>query len=101
MDFKLIWTERAISDLADIVHYYRRELQSPEAGRKVGSAIIDRVEILRLFPDIGPRYPKKDGIHRQVYCYDYRIFYRADRASRIVYIVRVWHGRQDLAALEL
>jgi plasmid stabilization system protein ParE len=101
MDFKLIWTNRALSDLAAIVRYYREEEKSAEAALKVGSAIVEHVEVLRTFPDIGPRYPKKDGIHREVLCYDYRIFYRVDRDTRTVYIARIWHGRQDPASLEL
>lgn len=101
MDFKLSWTECAISDLAEIVRHYREDEKSVEAARKVGSAIIDRVEVLQTFPDIGPRYPRKDGAHREVLCYDYRIFYRVDQEARIVHIARVWHGRQDPSSLEL
>ena len=77
MDFKLIWTNRAISDLAEIVRYYVEVEQSREAARKVGTSILDRVELLRTFPDIGPRYQRGHGIHRQVLCFTYRIFYRS------------------------
>ena len=101
MDFKLIWTQRAISDLSAIVRYYLEDEKSVEAAAKVGPAIVERVEILQTFPDIGPRYPRKDGVHREVLCFDYRIFYRVDRESRVVYIARIWHGSQDPASLEL
>src|SRR5258707_388636 len=101
MDFKLSWTDRALADLAEVVRHYREDEKSVEAARKVGFAIIDRIEILQSFPDIGPRYPKKDGIHREVHCYDYRIFYRVDRDARLVYIARIWHGSQDPSLLEL
>jgi len=101
MDFKLSWTEKALADLAEVVRYYREDEQSVEAAQKVGSAIIDRVEILESFPDIGPRYPRSGGTHREVLCYDYRIFYRVDHEARVVYIARIWHGRQDPALLEL
>lgn len=47
MDFKLSRTERALSDLAEIVRHYREDVQSVEAATKVGSAIIERVEILQ------------------------------------------------------
>lgn len=100
MDFKLIWTTRALSDLEAIVRYYREEEKSVQAASKVGSAMVEHVEVLRTFPYIGPRYLKKDGVHREVLCFDYRIFYRVDRDARAVYIARIWHGRQDPAALE-
>jgi plasmid stabilization system protein ParE len=101
MDFKLIWTQRALSDLSEVVRHYREDEKSVEAAAKVGSAIVERVEVLQTFPDIGPRYPRKNGVHREVLCFDYRIFYRVDREARVVYIARIWHGSQDPASLEL
>jgi plasmid stabilization system protein ParE len=101
MDFELIWTERALSDLEQAVRYYREDQKSIEAALRVGAEIVERVEVLKSFPDIGPLYPKKSGIHREVLCFDYRIFYRVDRDAKIVYIARVWHGRQDLGKLVL
>ena len=58
MDFKLSWTELAVADLAEIIRYYREDEKSVEAASKIGAAIIDRVEVLQTFPDIGRRYPK-------------------------------------------
>jgi plasmid stabilization system protein ParE len=101
MDFSLIWTEQALGDLEAVVRYYRDEKNSIETAARVGSEFIERVEILKSFPDIGPLYPRKSGVHREVLCYDYRIFHRADHDAKIVYIARVWHGRQDLRSLEL
>ena len=47
-----------MADLAEIIRYYREDEKSVEAASKIGAAIIDRVEVLQTFPDIGPRYPK-------------------------------------------
>ena len=101
MGFKLSWTDRALADLEEVVRHYREDEGSVEAAAKVGSAIVDRVEVLQSFPDIGPRYPRRDGIHREVLCYDYRIFYRVDHDACVVCIARILHGRQDPASLEL
>ena len=101
MDFKLIWTEIALFDLEQIVRYYRDEQKSGYAARRVGTEIVQRVEVLKSFPDIGPLYPRKTGFHREVLCFDYRIFYRVDRDTHTVFIARVWHGRQNLDNLAL
>jgi plasmid stabilization system protein ParE len=101
MDFKLSWTDRALADLEEVVRHYREDEKSLEAAKKVGTAIIERVEVLQTFPDIGPRYPRKDGVHREVLCHEYRIFYRVDHDTRVVHIARIWHGRQDPSSLEL
>ena len=100
MDFELIWTHRASADLEDIVKYYKVEKGSESAALRVGGAIIDRVEILRSFPDIGPLYPRYVGPHREIFCYKYRIFYRVDRTDSKIFIARVWHGRMDFEALQ-
>ncbi len=101
MDFSLIWTERALSDLEAIVRYYRHEKKSIHAASTVGKALLARVELLRQFPDIGPLYPRKSGIHRELLCYEYRIFYRVDDKAKVIFITRIWHGRQDPEFLEL
>jgi plasmid stabilization system protein ParE len=101
MDFELVWAHRASADLEDIVKFYKIEQQSESVAVKVGSAIIDRVEILRSFPDIGPLYPRYVGPHREIFCYKYRIFYRVDRDQAKVFVARIWHGRMDLDALQL
>jgi plasmid stabilization system protein ParE len=101
MDFQLIWTDNAIADLRGVVAYYVHEEKSAESALKVGNAIVERVEILRSFPDIGPRYPRVGGAHREIQCYDYRIFYKVDRDRNIVYVARVWHGARNLESLKL
>lgn len=101
MDFKLIWTERALSDLEQVVRYYQEDQKSPETAQRVGIEIVERVEVLKTFPDMGPLYPRKSGTHREILCYDFRIFYRADHESNVVYIARIWHGRQDINHLDL
>ena len=80
-----------------------RDLGSGLCPCRIGrcSGIVDRIEVLQTFTDIGPRYPTRGGIHREVLCYDYRIFYRVDHEARVVYIARVWHGRQNPTSLEL
>ena len=98
MDLKLIWTARALADLAEIVRHYREDEKSVEAARKVSAAILDRVEVLQTFPDIGPRYPRKDGPPSGS---PLLRLYRVDRRARIVYIAHIWHGRQDPSSLEL
>ena len=101
MDFKLVWTEKALSDLEKAVIFYRDVQKSSKAAARIASGIIERVEVLKSFPDIGPLYPRKTGIHREVICFDFRIFYRVDHDAKVVYIARVWHGRQDPNTLVL
>lgn len=101
MDFKLIWTAKATIDLEDIVQYYVREERNPLVAAKVGKAIFARVEILQVFPDIGPLYPREVGPYREIFCYRYRIFYRVSKKTKEIFIVRIWHGNRDISKLDL
>ena len=45
-----------------------------------------------------PRYPRIGGAHREIQCFDYRIFYKVDRDKKIVYVARVaWRTRSRIS----
>ena len=91
MDFKVDWTDPALADLGEIVAFIARD--DPDAAERVGTAIIDHVEILRTFPFIGPAYPRGSaGDRREIVCGNYRIFYRVSEQRKLVEILTIWHG---------
>ena len=51
MDRKLIWTEKASSDIEAIVRYIAR--RNPNAAARIGIGIYDRAQILLEHPDAG------------------------------------------------
>ena len=94
MDFKLIWTDSAISDLKEICGYIARD--NPPASAKTGKGILGHVKILETFPLIGPAYPRGSrGSIREIVYGNYRIFYEVLEKTKTVYIVRVWHGARS------
>src|SRR5258708_14673594 len=48
MDFKVIWSDGAITDLHGICTYIARD--NPEAASRMGNGILDHVRILAQFP---------------------------------------------------
>jgi toxin ParE1/3/4 len=95
MDWKIVWTEPALSDLADIVRFIAPE--DREAAERVGNRIVDHVTILQTFPEIGPIFRRRArGDVRQIICRAFKIYYRVRKENRLVEILHVWHGaRQD------
>jgi toxin ParE1/3/4 len=74
MDFKVIWSDAAITDLRDICTYIARN--DPQAAERIGCGILDHVRILTSFPFIGPTYPRGTrGPLREIVFRPYRIFY--------------------------
>ena len=51
MDAKIIWTERASSDIETIVRYIAR--RNPDAASRIGLGIYERVQILIENPEAG------------------------------------------------
>jgi len=91
MDFKVIWTDSAISDLKDICEYISRD--NPTASEKTGRGILSHVKILETFPFIGPAYPRgSSGSIREIVYGNYRIFYEITQKTNVVHVLRVWHG---------
>ncbi len=94
MDFKIVWSDAAISDLQDICSYIaQREAQ---AAVRIGRGILQHVHILASFPLIGPAYPRgAKGTLREIVFGSYRIFYDVGEESRTVEILHVWHGARE------
>ncbi|MBN1903116.1 type II toxin-antitoxin system RelE/ParE family toxin [Candidatus Sumerlaeota bacterium] len=57
MDIQIIWTETATLDLRDIVKYIAND--KPAVARKIGMAIIDKIEFLIDHPYMGRIVPEK------------------------------------------
>ena len=94
MAFEIIWTETASSDLESIVAHLAEK--SPDAAEKTANSIVNHVEVLRTFPQIGPRYAKDPSRRvREVLCGKYRIFYRLNEQLKVVEILTVWHGARQ------
>ena len=91
MDFKVIWSDEAITELRGICSYIARD--DPEAALRMGNGMLDHVRILAQFPFIGPAYPKgARGPLREIVFHSYRIFYDVFEESSRVDILHVWHA---------
>ena len=94
MDFKVIWSDEAISGLHEICSYIAGH--DPQAAGRMGRGILDHVRILSSFPFIGPTYPRgARGPLREIVFRSYRIFYDVSEETCRVEILHVWHGARE------
>jgi plasmid stabilization system protein ParE len=91
MDHKVIWSERSIADLHEIVAFIAAH--DPEIARKVGMDIYQHAMVLAQFPHIGAVYEEAENpcIH-VIWCEPYRIFYRINDNDKRVDIVHIRHS---------
>ena len=58
MAFRIDWTETALSDLLETVRYIAED--NPEAARRFGNLIVDRIETIARFPFSAPLASDED-----------------------------------------
>jgi addiction module RelE/StbE family toxin len=87
---RIRWTTDAANQLEGIVKHIQED--NPDAARKTARAILDRIENLEVFPNLGRPGEDVEGT-RELVCPPYVIVYRLkDDVAEILYI---WHGAQD------
>jgi plasmid stabilization system protein ParE len=91
---KVIWSDEAIADLADLVRHITAD--DPSAAERMGLRILDRTRILEAFPLTGRVVPEaSDPSIREVIVDPYRVIYELDATGRMLAVLRVWHAARD------
>ena len=94
MDYKVIWSDAAISDLYEICSHIAKS--DPEAAQLIGEAILGHAQVLESFPFIGRSYPRGAQARlREIVYRAYRIFYDVSEPLGTVEILHVRHGARD------
>ena len=92
---RVIWSDPAVASLEAIHDYISRD--APGRADRFVQRLIESVDVLVDFPQIGRVVPEGDGRQREGQFSPYRIIYRIN--GNEIYIVAVVHGARDLAAL--
>ena len=65
MDYRLLFTQRALSDLSEIVGHIAQD--DDEAASRFGEALLDHVELLGRFPRMGNTTRKRSRVRKLVH----------------------------------
>lgn len=96
---RIQWTGPALADLRNAREYVSRD--NPEAARRLAAAVLSRVDALVDHPTMGRLVPELPQTgYRELIVAPYRIVYETSEDRKTVTILRVWHGRGDLASTE-
>jgi toxin ParE1/3/4 len=94
MDYKVIWDDEAIAELAKAVRYIARH--NPVAARKTGETILKKAALLGAFPHLGKTFPRLNQEDvREFPIPPYRLVYHVKDAELSVRIMNVWHGARE------
>jgi plasmid stabilization system protein ParE len=90
---KLRFTPRATQDLVDIADYVRAH--SPDAALRVRGAILDSLQNLVLWPEIG-RKQTAEGVRKLVTRrYPYFVYYTVHEAAEEIVILTIRHPARE------
>ncbi len=83
------WSIGALDDLESISAYIEQD--SPEKAREIVKGIIEKIEQLKQFPNIGRKFPdREDDQLREIIFKNYRIVYEIK--EEIIEILIIAHG---------
>ena len=89
MDYCLLYTQKALNDLAEIVRYIAED--DAEAAERFGDSLIEHVELLARFPKMGGLIRKRAQVRRIVHS-PFLIYYRVSDARHKIEILHIRHG---------
>ncbi len=93
---KIRWSEPAVSDLENIKNYIAND--SEVYACEIVERIINAVEKLYCFPEMGRKVPEADNPSiREIIFLSYRIIYRVQEDT--VTIITILHGARDITRM--
>jgi plasmid stabilization system protein ParE len=95
--YRIVFSDRASRDLIAIEDYYFP--LNPAAARKLIAQISGSINMLALFPDLGPESSEPNL--RYHVSRGYRVYYRPDHTEKIIGIVTIFDTRSDPNSLKL
>lgn len=98
MDYRLTYTQKALSDLAETIGYIAED--DADAASRFGNSLIQHVALLARFPHMGSVVPKRPKVRRLVHS-PLLIYYHIREAKKEIEIVHIRHGARKPPTSEL
>jgi plasmid stabilization system protein ParE len=87
---KVIFTKDSLVDLELILDHLRADSQ---AANRFGTALLNHIELLQGFPDMGTPVPRRPGVRKLLHS-PVRVYYRFREEQALVEILHLWHAAQ-------
>lgn len=89
MDYQLLFTQRALRDLGDIIGYIAEN--DAESASRFGNALLDHVDLLGRFPRMGGIIRKRSQVRKLIHS-PILVYYQVHENKRLVEVLHFWHG---------
>ena len=89
MDYRLLYTQRALNDLAETLEYIAED--DADAASRFGASLLDHVDLLSRFPRLGGSIRKRARVRKLLHS-PMLVYYRIHEEERFIEILHVRHG---------
>ena len=89
MDFRLLYSQRALNDLEEIIGYIAED--DADSAARFGDSLLDHLELLEKFPRIGTPIRKKAEVRKLMHS-PIVVYYQIHEDRRLVEILHLRHG---------
>ncbi len=89
MDFRLLFTQRALNDLAEIIGHIAED--DAEAASRFGDSLLDHVELLTRFPRMGSTIRKRARVRKLSHS-PILVYYQIREDKQLVEILHLRHA---------
>lgn len=97
-------TKRAESDLDGIVSYMAVELANPQAASDFVDKLKDNIDEARAFPESGSlvdnEFLQVENLRKKLIG-NYIMYYLPDMREKIIYILRIVYGKQNITEIHI
>lgn len=98
MDYKVFYTQRALSDLEEIIGWIAED--SPGNASKFGGALLEHIEVLSRFPRIGSLILARRSVRKLVHT-PLLVYYTIHERNRAVEVLHIRHGMRRRPTFEI
>lgn len=101
MDYKYQYkfTEKATTDLDEIISYIAVQLNSKGAASKFLDNVVETIEQICSFPELGKivenEFLTRNDV-RQIIIGNYILYYIPNSSERVIYILSILYGKRNL-----
>ena len=89
MDYRLLFTQRALADLAELISHIAED--DGEAASRFGSSLLDHVELLSRFPRMGGVIRKRARVRKLAHS-PVVVYYQLREDKHVVEILHIRHA---------
>jgi plasmid stabilization system protein ParE len=89
VDYRVLFTQRALSDLSEIVGHVAQD--DAEASSRFGEASLDHVDLLGRFPCMGNTIRKRSRVRKLVHS-PILVYYQVHQEKHLVEVLHFRHG---------